>query len=172
MRLLFNIDKKDYYDCTSKYIRNSARAIIIKDNKVAMVHSLKYDFYKFPGGGIEENETNIEALIRETAEEAGLEIIKESIKEYGCVHRILKSDKDSSVCFVQDNFYYLCDVSDKRVEVNLDEHEIDEKYVLEFVDPKIVIEKNFSVKNPPYEKSMFEREAMVIEFLIKEGYLN
>lgn len=41
MRLLFKIDKKDYENCTSKYVRNSARSIIIKDNKIAMVHSEK-----------------------------------------------------------------------------------------------------------------------------------
>ena len=31
-----------------------------------MIHSLKYDYYKFPGGGIEDGESNEEALIRET----------------------------------------------------------------------------------------------------------
>ena len=52
MRSLFVMDKKDYGDCTHSYVRNSARAIIIRDGKVAMVKSLKYGYYKFPGGGI------------------------------------------------------------------------------------------------------------------------
>ncbi|MBO5542465.1 MAG: NUDIX domain-containing protein [Acholeplasmatales bacterium] len=80
MRLLFEIDLKDYDKKGKAFIRPSARAIIIKDNKVYMVHSLVYDYYKFPGGGIEKNESNIDALIRETAEEAGLVVIKDSIK--------------------------------------------------------------------------------------------
>ncbi|MBY5034417.1 hypothetical protein K6V78_04985 [Streptococcus gallolyticus] len=42
MRLLFEMDKKDYQDCTRTYVRNSARSIIISDGKVAMVHSAKY----------------------------------------------------------------------------------------------------------------------------------
>ena len=50
MRLLFEMDKHDYDDCTGNFVRNSARSIIIKDEKIAMIHSLKYDYYKFPGG--------------------------------------------------------------------------------------------------------------------------
>ena len=83
MRLLFTMDKKDYDKCTKEFIRNSARGIIIENNKVAMIHSLKYDYYKFPGGGIEKGESIIDALIRETEEEAGLEVIKDTIREYG-----------------------------------------------------------------------------------------
>jgi len=53
MRMLFEMDKKDYSVCTHTFTRNSARSIIIRNGRVAMVHSLKYDYYKFPGGGIE-----------------------------------------------------------------------------------------------------------------------
>lgn len=56
MRLLFEIDKKDYVIGGSVFSRPSARGIIIKNGKIAMVHSRKYDYYKFPGGGIEGNE--------------------------------------------------------------------------------------------------------------------
>ena len=45
MRLLFEMDKKDYRKCTHAFIRNSARSIIIVNNKIAMIHSLKYDYY-------------------------------------------------------------------------------------------------------------------------------
>ena len=113
MRLLFEIDKKDYEKCTHSFVRNSARSIIVLDKKVAMIHSLKYDYYKFPGGGIEKGEDPVDAMIRETREEAGLVVKPETVKEYGYVHRIQKSDKDDTECFVQDNYYYLCDVIKK-----------------------------------------------------------
>ena len=104
MRLLFEMDKKDYENCTHTFVRNSARSVIIKGGAVAMVHSQQYDYYKFPGGGIEENEDPEEALVRETLEEAGLVIVPGSIKEYGYVHRIQKSDRDETECFIQDNY--------------------------------------------------------------------
>ena len=33
MRLLFEMDKKDYEHCTHRFVRNSARSIIIRDGK-------------------------------------------------------------------------------------------------------------------------------------------
>ena len=72
MSLLFEIDFKDYNSNWNIVARPSARAIIIKNNKVYMIHSSKYDYYEFPGGGIEKGESMIDCLIRETKEEAGL----------------------------------------------------------------------------------------------------
>ena len=80
MRLLFEMDKNDYGKCTHSFVRNSARSIVIKSQKVAMIHSLKYDYYKFPGGGIENGENPVDAMIRETREEAGLVIIPDSLE--------------------------------------------------------------------------------------------
>lgn len=70
MRLLFEMDKQDYENCTHSFVRNSARSIIISNKKIAMIHSEKYDYYKFPGGGIESGEDPITAMMRETREEA------------------------------------------------------------------------------------------------------
>ena len=171
MRLLFEMDKKDYGKCTHTFVRNSARSIIIVNNKIAMIHSLKYDYYKFPGGGIESGENPIDAMIRETREESGLVVKPETIKEYGYVHRIQKSDLDETECFVQDNYYYLCEADKYVVAQNLDEYEFAETYTLEFVDPETAIRKNRNVAQTPYNQAMFEREARVLELLMAEGLL-
>ncbi len=171
MRLLFEIDKKDYALCTHAFIRNSARSIIIKDGRVAMIHSLKYDYYKFSGGGIENGENPVEAMIRETREEAGLVVIPESVKEYGYVHRIQRSDMDASECFIQDNYYYLCKIKDVTVPQQLNDYEARESYRLEYVEPLFAINKNCNVKNSPYNQMMFEREARVLENLIADGLI-
>lgn len=169
MRLLFEIDLKDYANCTHSFVRNSARSIVIEDKRVAMIHSIKYDYYKFPGGGIEEGESQIDAMIRETREESGLIVIPESVIEYGYVHRIQRSDKDKTECFVQDNFYYLCKVQTDVATQRLDDYEAQENYTLEYVDPKIAIMNNRNVVHSPYNRIMFEREARVLELLIDEG---
>lgn len=172
MRLLFEMDKQDYENCTHSFVRNSARSIIISNKKIAMIHSMKYDYYKFPGGGIESGEDPITAMIRETREEAGLVVKFETVKEYGYVHRIQRSDKDATECFVQDNYYYLCEAENEIVAQCLDNYESKENYVLEFVDPQIVITKNCNVISSPYSPMMFEREARVIELLVSEGLLD
>ena len=169
MRLLFNMDKKDYADCTRLFSRNSARSIVIRDGKIAMIHSQKYHYYKFPGGGIESGEEPADAMIRETREEAGLIVIPETVREYGYVHRIQKSDSDAAECFVQDNFYYFCDALEELSTQNLDDYEAEESFQLAFVDPEAAIKANRSVKESPYNPLMFEREARVLEMLISEG---
>ena len=171
MRLLFEMDAGDHALCTRSFVRNSARGIMIRDGKVAMIHSLKYNYYKFPGGGMEAGEGPVEALIREVREEAGLVIIPETIREYGCVHRVQKSDSDETERFVQDNYYYLCRADERPVPQSLDAYEAGEGYTLEYVDASAAVEKNRSVTGSPYNRMMFEREARVLEMLAAEGIL-
>ena len=172
MKLLFEIDKKNYDNDGKAFIRPSARAIIIKDNKIYMVHSLVYDYYKFPGGGIENNESSIEALIRETKEEAGLIVIPDSIKEYGYVHRVKKAKDSGYSKFIQDNYYYLCNVENNILEQQLDDYEDFEQFTSELVDPRIAININRNKEHGPKDLDMIEREAKVLELLIKDGYFN
>ena len=171
MRLLFELDRKDYGQCTRTYVRNSARSIIISSGQVAMVHSLKYDYYKFPGGGIRDGENPIDAMIRETLEEAGLKVLPETVREYGIVHRIQKSTVDETECFIQDNYYYLCEAADTAGAQNLDDYEARERFTLEYIDPKTAIETNRRADHGPKDPVMLEREAMVLEMLIAEGLL-
>ena len=169
MRLLFELDKMDYSECTRSYIRNSARSILIRDGRIAMIHSRKYDYYKFPGGGIEPEETALEALIRETREEAGLQVIPESIREYGYVHRIQRSTYDEAEYFIQDNFYYLCTAEDTPVAQKLDDYESEERFTLVYITPEEAIRSNRTKPHGPKDPVMIEREARVLELLISEG---
>lgn len=170
MRLLFELDKKDYDNCTHSFVRNSARSIIIKGKKVAMIYSAKYNYYKFPGGGIEDGENPVDAMIRETREESGLVVLPDTVKEYGYVHRIQKSDGDETERFIQDNYYYLCKTADAVVSQELDDYEAKEAFTLEYVEPDVAIRKNRHVVQSPYNQVMFEREARVLELLIAEGW--
>ena len=169
MRSLFEIDTKDYDINGTTVSRPSARGIIIKDGKLAMIHSIKYDYYKFPGGGIEKNEQKENALIREVLEETGLDVIPQTIKEYGIVHRIQKGDYED--VFIQDNYYYLCDVEDNVHEQKLDDYEKEEKFTLEYVSPKQVIDANKACASKEADQIMLERECKVIGILAQEGYI-
>ena len=171
MRLLFNMDKKDYDINGKAYVRPSARCIVIRDGKVAVVHSSKYDYYKFPGGGIEEGETPASAAIREAGEEAGLVIIPETMKEYGMVHRIEKYNKRGCDLLIQENYYYICDALPERVEPAYEENEIEEGFTFEFADSDYVIDVNRNRNHGPTDQNMLEREAAVLDFLKSEAYL-
>lgn len=59
-------------------MRPRARAIIIKDDQVLLMHRIKdgREYYAFPGGGIEEGETPEETVAREIKEELTLDVKK------------------------------------------------------------------------------------------------
>lgn len=168
MRLLFELDKKNYNLNGTSLIRPSVRGIIIRGNTIGLVHSVKYDYYKFPGGGIEPGERHAETLIREVEEEVGLAVIPSTIRAYGYVHRIQKGEQED--VFIQDNYYYLCEAETELLPQRLDGYEADEHFTLEFVDPQKAIAANRKKDHGPKNPTMIEREALVLELLLREGY--
>lgn len=171
MRELFTIDFKNYKEGGTIGRRPSVRGIIIKDGKIAMIHSLKYDYYKLPGGGMEEGEEYIETLIREVKEETGLVVVKDSIKEFGYVKRIEKGRYED--IFIQENFYYTCEVEDEPQSQELDDSEEEEEFILEFVEPEVAIHVN-NTSNHKEKVSvrtyagMILRENRVLEMILNE----
>ncbi len=57
-------------------MKHRAVAIIIKNGKILLIHRIKNkrEYFVFPGGGIEENETKDGALQREVKEELNLDV--------------------------------------------------------------------------------------------------
>ena len=139
-----------------------------------MVHSRKYDYYAFPGGGIDPGEKKEETLIREIREELGLEVIPESVREYGLVIRKEKGAIDD--LFIQENYYFLCDVGDNRLRQELLGYEVEEEYELCWMDPDAVLKANREndhgkLKDESWAKNLYEREALMIGKLREEGFL-
>ncbi len=170
MRELFTIDRKNYIANGTVFRRPSVRGIIIRDGRIAMIHSLKYEYYKFPGGGIEKGESNEEALVREIREESGLIVRADSIKEFGLVRRIEKGSIDD--IFIQENYYYICGTEGKTSQ-RLDDYEADEGFTLEFVSPRYAMEVNCLSNHGeegenPFFLTMLERENMVLEIVERE----
>ena len=170
MRLLFTLDAQNYTEGGKAFSRPSARAIVIRDGRVAMVYSRKFRHYKFPGGGIEPGESREAALLREAREEAGLVLDPQSVRPYGFVHRIERGDAEP--IFLQDNFYHLA-LAVAVVPQELDGYEAEEGYTLRWVDPREAIRQNKALTSVYKRKyhTMLLREAMVLEHLLAEGLL-
>ena len=172
MRSLFEIDLKDYEGCTKVFRRPSARAVILKGDKIALVYATEEKYYKFPGGGIHEDEDKKEALIREVREETGLNVIPESIREYGSVLRKQKSEKADDTVFEQENYYYLCETEDTQGAQDLDEYEKDAGFMLVYADIDEAIKANgIFTSDSKADEIMIDRERRVLE-MIKEEFLS
>jgi 8-oxo-dGTP diphosphatase len=77
-----------------------AVAILIKDNEVLLIHRTRNgkEFWAFPGGGKEEDESIEEAVVREVEEEASIKC-----KIVKLLYTHIYSDLEHK------QFYYLCD---------------------------------------------------------------
>lgn len=164
MKTLDTIDLNDYSLDFKIDERFAARAIIVRNNKLIMVHS-NLGEYKFPGGGIEGDESPVDTLIREVREEAGLIVIRDSIKEYGEIIEKRKSSLFDSTIFIHHSYYYLCNVEENIYNQILDDYEKEECFKLVEIDPKNAYEYN---KKSSIKHTL--RENRVLELLMKDWY--
>jgi len=80
------------------------RAVIIKDAKVLTIKRTKSNetYWVIPGGGVEDKETNEEALVREAKEELGIDIKIDKL--------ILEMDSKKPETINQKEYFYLCNI--------------------------------------------------------------
>lgn len=105
--------------------RVTARAIV--KNKMglyAVMHSMKFDLYSLPGGGVEQDEDIITALRREIIEEVGC--VCDKIEELGIVY-----ENRASLDYTQINHYFVV-YTETFGDNNLTDNEIKNKTMLEW----------------------------------------
>lgn len=139
----------------------------MEDEKLAMVYSRKYGYYKFPGGGIHAGEDRENALAREVLEETGLIVKRGAVREYGNVLRRQKSGRQENTVFVQENFYYLCSVESEVREQKMDGYEKEAGFELRFVNAKEAIAANQAcVLEDDFSLVSIARDTQVLERFI------
>ncbi len=121
MKKLLMLDEKNYNESLEEMYRTAVRGIIFKDGKLLMIESADGEL-KFPGGGMEENEDDIETLIRETLEETGFAVITETVREFGEIEEKRLALYENKI-WHQINRYYFCEVGEKQSECIYSENE-------------------------------------------------
>lgn len=165
MKILHIFDAQNYDNAWNCFKREAVRAIIFKDNKIVLVKCGKDGYYKFPGGGIESNETHNETLVRETLEETGLNIIPQSIQSFGTLIEKRRSIYSNNEIFEQYSYYYFAEIEAESTKCCLDVYEAELDYHLEFTDLEIAWKANIDLGNN-YESAFLLREAYIMELLI------
>lgn len=133
-------------DCCNgdSYIRRQAvRAVVLKDNKLLLIHTNKGD-YKFPGGGMEQEESHQETIIREVEEETGYRVDK--VDELIGITIEKKPDKyDRTKIFEMTSYYYLCTVGSGQMEQKLDQYEAEQEFKPVWISPRNALSKNIEL---------------------------
>ncbi len=144
--------------------RNAVRAIIMKGTKVLMVYSETSKEFKFPGGGIEHDESRDVALRREVVEEVG-HVIKSVNESLGYTDQIYNDIYDDKKYFYQRSYYYFCEVNDEYVGMRLSESEIALKFLPKWVTLDEAIRINTLKVTMNNEFPWTERELYVLQLL-------
>lgn len=146
--------------------RRAVRAIAINGGKLLMIKSNKNGDYKFPGGGIEAEETEEEALIREVKEESGYEIRNIGDLVFSVFEE--SQDKyDSSVLFRMNSKYYLCDVGNIQAELQLDSYEEELGFEPIWIETQEALEMNNEVVKSGIIIKWITRENRILNEIIK-----
>jgi len=165
MKLLTQIFHNPDVSLTSKTVtRNAVRAIILRKDKVLMVHSMVNGDYKFPGGGVEEGEAHVATLRRELMEECGARL-KSILSEFGRVEEYDRAKEEELDLFCMHSYYYLCEVEDGLGPQTLDDYELEYGFTPQWVniDQAIAVNRALLENPPPTIQRWVRRELFMLE---------
>ena len=144
-------------------VREAARGIVIDDDgKVAMLHVSKNNYYKLPGGGIDEGEDKETAFKRECLEEIGCHV--EIVYELGNIveWRKIFNLKQASFC-------YIGKVLGEKDMPNFTESELTNGFEIVWIDKNEALEKlkNSISSNFEGEEYIKPRDVAIVEEYLK-----
>ena len=156
-------DRKDYTPDMTLFEKNSVRAIIRKNGRVAAQKGAKGD-HKLLGGGMDPGETPEDALQREVREESGLLVRPETIEPVGEVLEKRRDLFEADKIFCIRSRFYVCKIKEETVPPQMTESEIAKGYHLVWVTPEEFIEAN----RPFYDEPWIRRDSEFLEAFAKE----
>ena len=150
--------------------REAVRGIIRDDSMLLMVYSEVNGDYKFPGGGIQDGETPIQALLREVQEECGVEVTYIG-DPYAIVTEFDTPLDENFDLFKMKSTYYPCRVSDTFHQLQLDDYEEALKFKPVWVTIAEAVLNNQIVLNRKDKPAprWTQRDLYILEKLLKEA---
>lgn len=139
--------------------RLAARGVVFdSNNNVAVLPVSKHDYYKLPGGGIEDGEDKITAFRRECLEEVGFDV--EVISELGII-----IEYRTEFNRIQTSYCYVGKVIGEKKETAFTEHEMSQGFKQPVWVPFEEAFKLVSTSNPNNYEGKFikERDTLILE---------
>jgi len=169
MEKLLVMDAKNYDPNLEEIYRVAVRGIIFIDGKLLMIED-KYGEVKLPGGGIDPNEDDYQALVREVKEETGYDVNLETIVPFGEIEEKRLSVHEPMI-WHQFSRLYFCDVYPEQGSCAYTENEKKYRFTQVLYTLEEALEKNRKMLNEEDAKAWNQREYRTL-LLIKEHLEN
>lgn len=165
MERLLYLDGGDYAGDMPEILRIAVRGIIFINGKLLLIEDKKNEL-KLPGGGLEDGETDIRALVREVREETGFTVLTETVRPFGYIEEKRRSIYENKI-WHQFSRLYFCEVAGERggTEYTENEKKLGMRTVARTVDEAIAA--NRAVLDKMGELAWLQREYRTL-LLIKE----
>ncbi|WP_413111902.1 NUDIX hydrolase [Thaumasiovibrio sp. DFM-14] len=105
------------------FTRLATRAIVIRDDKILLLYTQRYDDYSLPGGGVDDGEQIEAGFIRELMEETGATGVK-NITPLGVYEEYRPWHKPDFDTVHMLSYCFFCDIDDDLGETQLESYEI------------------------------------------------
>jgi len=167
MQILTEIHRAEGININGKTVQRTAvRAIICRGQDLLMVFSSAVGDYKFPGGGVDNDESHQQALARELREECGASLLSVDGELGAVIEYDFAEEKDFDV-FKMTSHYYFCRVGDGFDAQKLDDYERDLGFKPVWVNIDDAISANRLLIDSQTPPDWLKREIFVLEHLSK-----
>lgn len=149
------------------FTRIATRAIVIRDNKILLMFTKRYNDYSLPGGGVDEGEDLLTGFKRELAEETGAVGIK-SVQAFGLYeeYRPHKSDKHNPECSIMHmlSYCYSCEIGEHLGANKLEDYEVNNGMQVCWVHIDDAIQHNINtMQNDKKQGLSIQRETYLMQ---------
>ncbi|GGC60082.1 NUDIX domain-containing protein [Marinobacter halophilus] len=103
--------------------RHAARGIVLREEKILLLFTERYNDFSLPGGGIDDGEDITVALARELEEETGARDVQVK-HHYGFIEEYRPHWKPEYDLMHMTSHFFVCDVAPELAEVRMEDYEV------------------------------------------------
>tara|TARA_R110001583_G_scaffold67490_3_gene192861 strand:- start:1690 stop:2235 length:546 start_codon:yes stop_codon:yes gene_type:complete len=152
----------------NSFVRLATRAIVLREDKILLLYTARYDDYTLPGGGVDDDEDIVSGFKRELQEETGANNIR-NIKEFGLYEEIRPWYKDDFDSMKMKSYCFSCQIDEQLGETNFEDYEIKNGMRVVWLPISAAIKHNENVIKQSDKKGMsVERELFLLKLIQKE----
>jgi len=163
VKKLLVMDAKNYPPGMEEIYRVAVRGIIFINGKLLMIEN-SFGEAKLPGGGIEGDEDDYTALLREVKEETGFDVIPESIVPFGEIEEKRLSVKEPMI-WHQFSRLYFCEVYPGQGTCEYTENEKKYGFRQVLYTLEEALEKNYAMLEREGKQAWNQREYETLQLI-------